>query len=402
MSERAAPVLRWVILAVVVVAGLLAPVLQGVTGERPVGDALSAGLGFAIYAATGGLIIIRRDGHPTGWLLISIGLAVLLADIGTVAGFSPLFVRWFGSWGWTAVFALFGALTLTFPSGRLPPGPGWWARAGRAAAFALPLLVFIAATTETMGGPEGSTPTPSPVGFLPAWLGNVALLTVVAIMFTGAASLFVKRRRMIGVERAQLTWVVFAFALLAVTVVLTFAYIYISIAAGAGDPGDAAWTPAYALMLLFPLAFGVAVLRYRLYEIDRIISRTASYALLAGLLAAVFFGVVTLLTTLLPAQSDLAVAGSTLAVAALFNPFRTRLHAWVDRRFNRSRYDTQRVMDGFAGSLRDELDTGRMVSGWIEVVSTTMQPRGAGIWIRSGTLEATAAMAPVPGAQGSR
>jgi len=146
-----------------------------------------------------------------------------------------------------------------------------------------------------------------------------------------------------------------------------------------------------------PVSIAVAITRYRLYDIDRIISRTASYALLAGLLAAVFFGVVTVLTTLLPAESDLAVAGSTLAVAALFNPLRKRVQGWVDRRFNRSRYDTQRVMDGFAGSLRDELDTGRMVSGWIEVVSATMQPHSAGIWIRSGTLEATTAG---PGARG--
>ena len=110
----------------------------------------------------------------------------------------------------------------------------------------------------------------------------------------------IKRRRAVGAERAQFTWVVFAFVLLTTTVVLTFLYIFISIGVGAGDPGDDAWGPAYLMMILFPLSFGVAVLRYRLYEIDRIVSRTVSYALVVGLLAGAFLGVVALMSSLLP------------------------------------------------------------------------------------------------------
>jgi len=131
-----------------------------------------------------------------------------------------------------------------------------------------------------------------------------------------------------------------------------------------------------------PIAIGLAVLRYRLYEIDRIISRTVSYAVVVGLLGLVFFGVVTLLTSLLPAESDLVVAGSTLAVAALFNPVRRRVHAWVDRRFNRSRYDAQKVMDDFAGSLRDRVDPDGVVEGWVGAVSETMQPTTVAVWVR--------------------
>jgi len=138
-------------------------------------------------------------------------------------------------------------------------------------------------------------------------------------------------------------------------------------------------------MVALPVSIGVAVLRYHLYEIDRIVSRTVSYAVVVGVLAVVFFGVVTVLTSLLPAESDLAVAGSTLAVAALFNPVRRRVQAWVDRRFNRSRYDAQKVMDAFSGSLRDRVDPDGVVEGWVGAVSETMQPTTVGVWIRAGS-----------------
>jgi hypothetical protein len=374
---------RWVLLGLLVVAGLGLSVVQLTLGDRPA-DASFAAFGFLIYVAIGGLIVIRRDGHLTGWLLILIGLAVLWADglIG-LPGVSPLFAAWVSSWGWALVFCLFAVLTLTFPSGHLPAGSGLWARAGRAAVWVLPILLASTALTETLGGAESSTQTVNPIGFLPEWLGWVALLGIVAILLGGAVSLVIKRRSAVGAERAQLTWVVFAFVLLTISVVFTFLYIFISIGVGAGDPGDAAWGPVYLMMILFPLSFGVAVLRYRLYEIDRIVSRTVSYALVVGLLAGAFLGVVALMSSLLPEDSsDLAVAGSTLVVAALFNPLRRRVQVGVDRRFNRQRYDAQRVMDGFAVSLRDRVDPEEVMTGWVDVVSSTMQPDAIGMWVR--------------------
>ena len=300
-SARPNRLARWALLGLLIVAGLVLVVVQLTLSDRPVADALLAAVGFLIYAAIGGLIVIRRDGHPTGWLLILIGLAVLWADglIG-LRGVSPLLAAWVSSWGWALVFCLFAMLTLTFPSGHLPPGNGLWSRAGRAAIWVLPFLLVATALTETLGGAESSTETVNPIGFLPEWLGYVALLGIVAILLGGAVSLVIKRRRAVGAERAQFTWVVFAFVLLAIMVVLTFLYIFISIGVGAGDPGDAAWMPAYLMMILFPLSFGVAVLRYRLYEIDRIVSRTVSYALVVGLLAGAFLGVVALMSSLLP------------------------------------------------------------------------------------------------------
>jgi hypothetical protein len=375
---------RWALLGVLVIAGLGLSLVQLTLGDRALADDLLAAAGFLVYAAIGGLIVIRRDGHPTGWLLIMIGLAVLFADgLAGLPGVSDLLADWVASWGWGLVFSLFAALTLTFPTGHLPAGSGVWARAGRAAVWVLPILLASTALTETLGGAESATPTVNPMGFLPEWLGWVALLDIVAILLGGAVSLVIKRRNAVGAERAQLTWVVFAFVLLTISVVLTFVYIFISIGVGAGDPGDAAWGPVYLMMVLFPLSFGVAVLRYRLYEIDRIVSRTVSYALVVGLLAGAFFGVVALMSSLLPEESsDLAVAGSTLVVAALFNPLRERVQGGVDRRFNRQRYDAQRVMDGFAVSLRDRVDPGEVMNGWVGVVSSTMQPDAIGMWVR--------------------
>jgi hypothetical protein len=135
-------------------------------------------------------------------------------------------------------------------------------------------------------------------------------------------------------------------------------------------------------LVLIPVAIAVAITRYRLYEIDRLISRTVSYIVVIGLLAAVFFGVVTAASALLETDSDLAIATSTLAVAALFNPLRKRLQGWVDGRFNRSRYDAQKVMDLFVGSLRDQVDPVRVIDGWVGVVAETIQPAAAGVWVR--------------------
>ena len=144
-----------------------------------------------------------------------------------------------------------------------------------------------------------------------------------------------------------------------------------------------AWDLLWGMAVLaVPVAIGLSVLRYRLYEIDRIVSRTVTYLLVVGLLGLVFFGVVTLITSFLPAESDLAVAASTLAVAALFNPVRRRVQVWIDRRFNRARYDAQKVMDAFAESLRDRVDAAELSDGWRDVVAETMQPSAAAVWIR--------------------
>jgi hypothetical protein len=153
---------------------------------------------------------------------------------------------------------------------------------------------------------------------------------------------------------------------------------------GADDRvGTAIGTAASIIMSVgIPVTIGIAITRYRLYEMDRLLSRTVTYAVVIVLLTAVYFGAIAVLTTVLPSDSPLAVAASTLAAAALFTPLRRRVQGWVDRRFNRSRYDTEKVMDRFTDGLRDEVDGDEMVRGWLSVVSQTMQPTFAGVWVR--------------------
>jgi hypothetical protein len=153
-----------------------------------------------------------------------------------------------------------------------------------------------------------------------------------------------------------------------------------------GDTPELAQTLLTTITILItigvPVSVGIAITRYRLYEFDRIVSRTVSYTLVIALLAGVYLGGIAVLTLFLPSDSPLAVAASTLATAALFNPVRRRVQRWVDRRFNRSRYDTEKVMKEFTDRLRHEVDGDEMVRGWIGVVSGTMQPVAAGVWVR--------------------
>jgi O-antigen/teichoic acid export membrane protein len=132
-----------------------------------------------------------------------------------------------------------------------------------------------------------------------------------------------------------------------------------------------------------PVSIAIAVLKYRLYDLDRIVSRTVTYALVAALLVAAYGLIVLGLGSFLGRDNPLAIAAATLAAAALFNPLRTRIRGWVDRRFNRSRYDAERVIEGFVSSMRDRVDPDGLVEGWIGVATETMQPTAVGAWVRS-------------------
>jgi hypothetical protein len=207
-------------------------------------------------------------------------------------------------------------------------------------------------------------------------VGTQYLLILLALTCLG--SLVVRYRRGTWTVRQQIRLILYpALAILA--------------AAAAGivveslQPGPSGFFPLVYILGYngIALGVGVAIFRYRLYDIDRVISRTVSYVVVVGLLGLVFAaGVVLIPTTFGVADSQLLVAGSTLAVAALFNPLRTRVRMWVDRRFNRPHYDAARVMDGFADSLRDRVDPDGVAEGWLGVVAVTMQPVSAGVWVR--------------------
>ena len=267
----------------------------------------------------------------------------------------------------------FVLLPLWFPTGR--PLNSRWAWVGRIAIGAAVVGVASMSLSEFVCAYDGSASdeciyVANPWG-IPGYEGLEILFLVPLVMaFPAVMSAFVRWRRSDDLERRQIKWFfVAAVGLLAALViaVLDLNQALNEIALASGLTGI--W-----------MAIAVAVLKYRLYDIDRIISRTVSYALVIVVLAAVYLGLVTAIS--LQFEGSLAVAASTLAVAVLFNPLRRRVQDVVDRRFNRTAYDTAHVLDGFADSLRDEVDSDELVNGWVDVVSETMQPASVGVWVK--------------------
>ena len=332
-------------------------------------------------AAVGLLITARRPGNVIGWIY---ALVALVFATGLFAGSyasRPLPGRvWLAllpDLSWTASSPL-GAtlLLLLYPTGR-PPSPRW-------------LLVAWAAVVATVVAVTASALMPGPMTYLRGvenplglewarWVLNlliqVAFGVIAVALFAAAGSLLLRWRRARGVERQQLKWLAYAAVML---VVVTIASSWL--------PDTLSIVMSTSMTLLFPVATGIAVVRYRLYDIDRLINRTLVYGLLTALLGAVYAGTVQVLGQVFGGVGgnppSWAVAGATLAVAALFQPARRRIQAVVDRRFNRRRYDAAKMVDGFSARLRDEVDLDTLSAELLAVVDQTMQPTTASLWLR--------------------
>jgi hypothetical protein len=346
-----------------------------------------------VFATVGALVASRRPDNAVGWLLLAVSLSFVVQGFGEVYVADPDHpavgaVGWLSAVSWpvwivlTAVF-----LPLLFPTGHLL-SPRWRPVAWLAA-LALALGVVSIAFTpgdldlaEPVANPLGASGTAADVMAVlePVGLGLAALTAFLAV-----GSLVLRFRRARGVERLQLKW--FASA-----VALTFAALIVSLLAVAfpggwrDDVGSVAWyTFLLSCLFLVPLSVGVAILRYRLYDIDLVIKRTLVYGSLTAMLVAAYLGLVLMFRLVLGPLtdgSDLAVAASTLAVAALFRPLRARIQAAVDRRFYRRRYDAAQTLQGFAGRLRDELDLDALGTDLRAVVHQTMQPAHVSLWLR--------------------
>ena len=202
-----------------------------------------------------------------------------------------------------------------------------------------------------------------------------ALILVLGLL-TGTGSLVGRFRRARGVERQQLRWLAFGAALAAVALLVAL----VALPTPTGD--DVFQLALGVCFALLPLATGAAILRYRLYDIDRIISRTVAYGLLTLVLGGGYAAVALVLGQLVGRDSSLAVAGATLAVAALFQPARRRVQQAVDRRFNRRRHDAARIIEGFGARLRDEIDLDTLTAEVLAVADQTMQPTRSSLWLR--------------------
>ena len=357
-----------------------------------------------LYAGTGHLLMVRRPGNAIGLLLALVGLLLALEmlteqyplyGLVTAPGSLPAarLVGWFSVL--VAVLAVFLLLflVLLFPDGRLPSRRWRPVRTGFLVVMAASVVSQMQAGQYISGGltdilDDSHASYPNPLGIFPqhGWFAGfvaaVAIATFAAAL-CAVASVFVRRRGAGPERRKQLAW-------LGYVGIVTVFWILLLAPGAAIDPGahDSLGTVLWVVMILtpvvgIPVACVVAVLKYRLYDIDRLISRTVSYAIVTGLLVGMYAGLVLLSGAVLPRHDSVTVAGSTLVAAALFNPVRRRVQHRVDRRFNRSRYDAELMTAAFAARLQDATDLDAARADLTVTVDRALQPAHLSLWLTS-------------------
>jgi len=401
VTERTAAKVAWMAGVLVVALAVTAmgfafayPVSEGTTVD--IGNLIASVLIFVSFPTVGVIVASRRPRNPMGWLLMGIGaLFVLALGVGNYGQYGlriepgslpgAVYAAWVGGWIWPVVLGLVGLPILLFPDGR-PPSPSWrWA--GRALVGLIILWVLAAGLTpgpltnsgfESVDNPFGVADSLRELFLTAAGLSGLGILMSVLAC---VVSMIVRFRRSRGTEREQVKLLAFAASLIAV-------FGLIEIVGEATNPPEEL-RRFFQLALAgsisaLPIAAGIAILRYRLYDIDRLISRTIAYTIVTGLLAAGYAGMVLLLHVALPVseRSSIVVAATTLAIVALFRPLRDRVQALVDRRFNRRRYDAQRTLDSFGATLRSETNLDILSSDLVAVVTDTMQPIHVSLWLR--------------------
>jgi hypothetical protein len=367
-----------VLLAVVVVVRLIAS--RG--GAR--GDPMSFAYGFvapAAYLVPGVVLLLRRRWHPVGWLLCLFAVSVassFASDWGRVQFGGP-WMLWYldvfqGSPAWLPLVALL----VVFPDGLAAQTPRQ-RRIGRAVlAVAVAAAVVDVFVTEV--GADGGTLVPSPIGiaFVPRVVtDNITISVEFVALLVAFVGMLLRYRSSHDVARRQYRWVLSAIVFLIISLLIglvgsTFA----------GDDNGPWWVPILFAYLAVPVSFMVAIMRYRLYEIDRLVSRTVIYSVVVIVLVAVYVVAVGVMTQVLPLSSDVAVAAATLAAAAVFSPLRRRVRREVDRRFNRTRFDAEREVEAFVRRLRDRTELLEVESDLSAVVNRTLQPAAMTLWFR--------------------
>jgi hypothetical protein len=345
-------------------------------------------LGLTVSAVVGALVASRRPTNPVGWFFLGsavcFAITLVAAEYATYGLAGAQAMAWLQSWLWLpGVSLLLVFLPLYFPDGRLVSSRWRWL-ARVALVFCVGGAVYSALSPGEIPATEGIV---NPLGVealrpVSDLLGPFVLVLFLAFPFASAASLVVRFRRSGSVERQQIKWL----ALAALAIPLWFL---------TNSPIEAASRTLFVIMdtlivfALIPVAAGIAILRYRLYDIDVVINRALVYGTLTATLALVYVGTVVgsqaALRALSGQETTLAVVASTLAIAALFNPLRRRVQAFVDRRFYRRKYDAAKTLDAFNARLREETDLGTLSDDLVGVVGETMAPAHVSLWLRQET-----------------
>ncbi len=393
MMERFVPRLAW-ISAISVAAGvvyLVAVSLPDLDATSLL-DWFAAALFVAIpisFAATSAAILSRQPRNLVGWVLIVPAVSFVISSLiasyyvdldpvpTTLSGLGVLALG-FEQFSWVLlIFPLFH-LMLVFPNGELLSSR-WRILVGLEAAMIL-VMVLLAWFSVELGPSEGDWAVVNPIGVISTDFFAGSLVVVwsaglVVLALSGVAALTLRFQRAQRVERQQIKWMLVA--------VLIFGIIYTISAVTSGFAvGGLADTLLGLSINLLAVSIAFGVLKYRLFDIDRFVSRTVGYALVIGVLAVVYIGVAIWLPSRFAGDSPLFVAGATLTVAALFNPVRRAVLRWVDRRFYRSRYDMERLVEDFANRLQNQTDVGGLTDDWVGIVNETLQPSAVGVWIK--------------------
>ncbi len=387
MSGLAASRVAWAWCALIVLLGACVIALQALNDRATVQDTIAAG-GAVTSAVVGAVVASRRPRNPVGWFFLGSSMSLTFAEftseyalygLRTEPGSLPLAgaMAWPQIWLWVPGVSLsLIFLPLYFPNGRLLSRRWRWVV--RIAAVFCAYSAIVSAFLSYEVDPEAGIVNPLLVtapGPVVRVLEGLEVVFLIAVIFAAAASLVVRFRRSRGEERQQMKWFAYVAALMPVLIVLTYRFPATDYAAG-------------AVFASVPVVVGIAVLKYRLYDVDLIINRTLVYGALTVMLVLVYLaGVATTQTvfrflTGQEQQPQLAVVGSTLVIAALFNPLRRRIQAFIDRRFYRNKYDARKTLAAFGARLRDEVELDHLANDFVAVVERTVQPAHASLWLR--------------------
>jgi hypothetical protein len=398
MSYRTAAWLAWSLWGLALTLTALALLLLALILSHPdthIYDYWFNNTTIVIDVTVGAIVASRRPENPVGWLLCLSGLTTSISHFSSEYAIYTLLAKpnslpageafaWIATWILPIMIGFGVFILLLFPTGRLP------SRRWRWLAWLTITFVFVGMISGAFSpGPvDGLGPLRNPLGIEGFTNGYKAILYPMApfLYAASALSVFVRLRRATGVERQQIKWFAYTAGVIAIAIVLQIMTLVVETPLWFERAEFALFTAAGTANTV---SIGIAILKYRLYEIDIIINRTLVYGSLTATLVALYFGGIVVLQRIFVAltgqQSTLAVVASTLLIAALFNPLRRRIQTFIDRRFYRRKYDARKTLEAFSSKLRDETDLETLNKELVGVIRETMQPAHASLWLRSDT-----------------